>query len=215
MSDIKSQITTSFKLSGLTVRLEAAKYLVGLMTPLEEEERQEWIDRIIDRLGSSNLKSSVIDKEILSSAVRQCSNQAAGNVDVKTLNTINVFDAPRLCFNAERKKYLSDNFSKRSPPLLLATADCKSRLFLDRFGVLSVRVPRANLPDIQVQSPPPEDSQARPVQWAERQPGNQLPAEDCGVSAGDNQQAGRHHRAGDDHADVPRHLSPWSDYQDH
>ena len=134
MSDLKSQITTSFKLSGLTVRLEAAKYLVGLMTPLEEEERQDWIDKIIDKVGSSNLKSNVIDKEILSAAVRECSNQATGNVDVKTLNTINAFDAPRLCFNAERKKYLSDSFSKRSPPLLLATADCKGRLFLDRFG---------------------------------------------------------------------------------
>ena len=137
MSDIKSQITTSFKLSGLTVRLEAAKYLVGLMTELEEGERQDWIDRIIDKVGSSNLQSNVIDKEILISAIRQCSNQAAGNIDVKTLNTINVFDAPRLCFNPERKKYLSDNFSKRSPPLLLPTADCKSRLFQDRFVVIS------------------------------------------------------------------------------
>ena len=135
MSDVKSQITTSFKLSGLTVRLEAAKYLVELMTPLEEEQRQECIDRIIDKVSSSNLKSNVIDKETVSSAVRQCSNQAAGHHDVKTLNTINAFDAPRLCFNPERKKYLSDNFSKRSPPLLLPTADCKSRLFQDRFVV--------------------------------------------------------------------------------
>ena len=137
MSDLKSQITTSFKLSGLTVRLEAAKYLVGLLTPVSSEERQDWIDKIIDRVGSSNLKSNVIDKDILSSAVRECTNKEAGHSDVNILNTINVFDAPRLCFNPERKKYLADSFSARPEPLLLATADCKSRLFLDRFGLIS------------------------------------------------------------------------------
>ena len=134
MSDLKSQITTSFKLSGLTVRLEANKYLVGLLTPVSQEDRQDWIDRIIDKVSSINLKSNVIDKDILSSAVRECTNQDEGNNDVKSLNTINAFDAPRLSFNPERKKYLADSFCKRPEPLLLATADCKSRLFLDRSG---------------------------------------------------------------------------------
>lgn len=134
MGDLKSQINTSFKLSGLTVRLEANKYLVGLLTPVSQEERQGWIDRIIDIVTDSNLKSNVIDKEILSSAVRQCTNQEAGKNDVQILNTINAFDVPRLCYNPERKKYLPDSFSKRSEPLLLAPADCKSRIFLDRSG---------------------------------------------------------------------------------
>ena len=79
MGDLKNQISTSFKLSGLTVRLEASKYLVGLLTPVSSEDRQSWIDKIIDKVQAGNLKSNVIDKDILSEAVKECPNQEAGS----------------------------------------------------------------------------------------------------------------------------------------
>ena len=137
MGDLKSQITTSFKLSGFSVRLEASKYLVGLLTPIKEGERQGWIDKIIDIVSNTNLMSNVIDKDILSSAVTQCTNKESGRSEVNILNTINTFDAPRLSFNPERKKYLADSYNKRPEPLLLATADCKSRVYLDRLELTS------------------------------------------------------------------------------
>ena len=37
--DLKSQIQTTFKLSGLTVRIEASKYLAGLLAPVPDEDR--------------------------------------------------------------------------------------------------------------------------------------------------------------------------------
>ena len=133
MGDLKNQITTSFKLSGLTVRLEACKYLVGLLTPVDTGDRQSWIDKIIDKVQAGNLKSNVIDKDILSQAVKECTNQEAGNTNVEMLNVVSAFEVPRLTFNQERKKYLPDSFSSRSEPKLLADAESKSLLFLDRY----------------------------------------------------------------------------------
>ena len=132
MGDLKNQITTSFKLSGLTVRLEAAKYLVGLLTPVGDSERQSWIDKIIDKVQSGNLKSNVIDKHILTEAVRECTNQEAGTTNIEMLNVISAFEVPRLTFNPERKKFLPDTFASRPDPKLLADAENKSLLFLDR-----------------------------------------------------------------------------------
>ena len=133
MGDLKNQISTSFKLSGLTVRLEASKYLVGLLTPVSTEDRQSWIDKIIDKVQSGNLKSNVIDKDILSEAVKECTNQESGNTNVERLTVINAFEIPRLTFHPERKKYLPDTMSNRSAPKLLANADSKSLLYLDRY----------------------------------------------------------------------------------
>ena len=133
MGDLKNQISTSFKLSGLTVRLEACKYLVGLLTPVDSEDRQAWIDKIIDKVQSGNLQSNVIDKEILTEAVKECTNQESGNTNVESLSVINAFETPRLTFNPERKKYLPDKMSNRSEPKLLANADSKSLLYLDRY----------------------------------------------------------------------------------
>ena len=106
MGDLKNQISTSFKLSGLTVRLEACKYLVGLLTPVGEDERQSWIDKIIDKVQSGNLKSNVIDKDILSAAVKECTNQEAGNTNLEILSVFDAFEVPRLTFNQERKKFI-------------------------------------------------------------------------------------------------------------
>jgi len=145
MSDLKTKIQTSFQFSGLTVRLEACKYLIGLLTPVQEEERQGWIDKIIDQVQTQNLKSNVIDKEILAEAVKECSNQASGNSNVQTINIISAFETPRLTFSIERKKYLADSYSGRAGPELLSPADSKGRIYQDRFSMLHQRTARHDL----------------------------------------------------------------------
>jgi len=145
MADLKSQIQTSFKLSGLTVRLEACKYLTGLLTPVQADDRQNWIDKIVDKVQTQNLKSNVIDKDILSTAVKECTNQESGNSSVETINIISAFETPRLTFSVERKKYLADSFSGRAGPELLSPADSKGRVYQDRFSMLHQRTARHDL----------------------------------------------------------------------
>jgi len=145
MADLKSQIQTTFKLSGLSVRLEACKYLIGLLTPVEVNERQGWIDKILEQVQTQNLKSNVIDKELLSAAVKECTNQESGNSSVQTINIISAFETPRLTFSQERKKYLADSFSGRGAPELLSAADSKGRIYQDRFSMLHQRTARHDL----------------------------------------------------------------------
>jgi len=145
MSDIKSQIQTSFKFSGLSIRLEACKYLVDLLTPIIDDERQGWIDKILDEVQTLNLKSNVIDKETLSQALKECTNREAGNSNVNAINVISAFDTPRLTFNPERKKYLPDNISGRQEPQLLSPPDSKSKIFQDRYSMLHQRTARHDL----------------------------------------------------------------------
>ena len=78
MGDLKSQISSSFKLSGLTVRLEACKYLVSLLQPVDPDDRQSWIDKIIDKVQTGNLKTNVIDKETVCEAVKECTDHESG-----------------------------------------------------------------------------------------------------------------------------------------
>jgi len=145
MADLKSQIQTSFKLSGLTVRLEACKYLTGLLNPVQMEERQTWIDKILDQVQKQNLKSNMIDKDTLSIAVKECTNQESGKSSVQAIHVINAFDIPRLTYSVERKKYLADSFSGRGAPELLSPADSKGMIFLDRFTMLHQRTARHDL----------------------------------------------------------------------
>ena len=71
--------------------------------------RQAWVDKILDQVQSQNLKSSIIEKETLVSAVKECTSKEKGTVsNVDPLTVIDAFETPRLTFSVERKKYLSD-----------------------------------------------------------------------------------------------------------
>ena len=72
-------------------------------------DRQAWVDKILDQVQSQNLKSAIIEKEALVSAVKECTSKEKGTVSaVDPLTVIDAFETPRLTFSVERKKYLSD-----------------------------------------------------------------------------------------------------------
>lgn len=147
MDNPKQQIQTSFKLNGLQLRLEAVKYLVTLLQPIatSSEEREPWIDKIIDHILKLQLKSSVIDKDILLQAVRACDTEESGNENLNTINIISAFETPRLTYSTERKKYLTDKLSGRREPELLASADSKPGVYMDRYAMLHQRTSRHDL----------------------------------------------------------------------
>ena len=83
-----------------TVRTNIYTYLM---------DRQAWVDKILDQVQSQNLKSAIIEKEALVSAVKECTSKEKGTVSaVDPLTVIDAFETPRLTFSVERKKYLSD-----------------------------------------------------------------------------------------------------------
>jgi DNA polymerase epsilon subunit 2 len=146
--ELKAQIQSSFKLSGLSVRVEASRYLAGLLEPVPPEDRQAWVDKILDQVQTHNLKSSVIEKEVLAAAVRECTSQEPGGASTaRPLTVISAFETPRLTYSIERKKYLSDEASGRPPPQLLAPAESKAIIFSDRYAMLHQRTARHDLFD--------------------------------------------------------------------
>lgn len=145
MAELKNQIQTSFKLSGLTVRLEGCRYLAGLLGPVQQEDRQAWIDKILEHLLATNLTTNVVDKELLAGAVRECSDQQAGRASIETLTVISAFQTPRLSYSVERKKYLTDSVTGRGQAELLSGPSSRAQLHLDRYTLLHQRTGRHDL----------------------------------------------------------------------
>jgi DNA polymerase epsilon subunit 2 len=145
--EAKQQIQTCFKMNGLQLRLEACKYLVSVLQPIatSHQEREQWIDKIIEHIQKQQLKSSVIDKSILVTAIKSCSAEDAGNENINTVNVINSFSTPRLTYCVERKKYLTDAQSGRDPPQLLSSPGSKTTIYLDRYTMLQQRTARHDL----------------------------------------------------------------------
>jgi len=49
---------------------EATSYLVGILAPLKDREPEIWAERIIDRILKVKLKSPLVDKGIVETAVK-------------------------------------------------------------------------------------------------------------------------------------------------
>ncbi|XP_070570240.1 DNA polymerase epsilon subunit 2-like [Ptychodera flava] len=137
---LKSTITSSFRMHGLSLKSDASKFLVEALTPVNEVEREDWLDRIIESVQNQDLTSSMIDQQILESAVQECNADSDENSS-QILNVISAFDVPRYTYSQQRKKFIVDT----SPPCLHGNADSKALLFKERYSILYQRTSRHNL----------------------------------------------------------------------
>jgi len=139
--NLKQRVQNVFKLNGLQLRLDAAKYLADLLTPVEEEERDGWIEKILSQVEKQKLKTAVIHLAILEQAISECTIVKSEEKD-DIFNIINAYDVPRLSFSSERKKYLKDEKLGRPAPTLLPAAGSKNTVYMDRYLQLQQRVAR-------------------------------------------------------------------------
>ena len=49
---------------------EATKYIMGLLTPLREEERGQWLEKLVDIIQKQGLESTNIDKSHVEKAAK-------------------------------------------------------------------------------------------------------------------------------------------------
>jgi len=142
---LKNRVQSVFKLNGLQLRQEAAKYLADLLKPVEEQNRDQWIEKILSQVEKQELKTAVIDLAILEQAVSECTADDNSEENSDLLNIISCFEVPRVTFAPDRKKYLKDDLLGRPPPRLLAPGGSKSTVYLDRFAMLQQRTARHDL----------------------------------------------------------------------
>lgn len=139
---LRRQITTNFKLQGLTLKSEAASYLVEVLAPYADDtEFNKIIDHIIDAVQKQPLKSPLVAREIVEIAVEEC-NQASDVDSEKAMVVIDAFDVPKFTYNAERKKFLP--IPKESLKLH-AGAQAKADIFRERYALLHQRTMRHEL----------------------------------------------------------------------
>ena len=65
-SSLKSRLSLSFQVSGFRLRLDAARHLESLLAPLDQEDADQWINKIIEAIRKEqDLQSVVIQKDLL------------------------------------------------------------------------------------------------------------------------------------------------------
>ncbi|CAH1262221.1 POLE2 [Branchiostoma lanceolatum] len=161
---LKSSIMSAFKMHGLSLRIEASKFLVEALDPVNEVEREEWLDRIIEAVQKQPLESSMIDRVTLEAAVQDCVQGGEEDSD-QVFSVIDAFDIPKFDYNSERKKFIPST-ALRS---LHGQATDKAQLFRDRYTVLFQRTSRHELFTPAVMGANPEHQtkkfQLRPVEY--------------------------------------------------
>eukprot|EP00088_Acartia_fossae_P068060 TRINITY_DN8562_c0_g1_i11.p1 TRINITY_DN8562_c0_g1~~TRINITY_DN8562_c0_g1_i11.p1 ORF type:complete len:542 (-),score=117.00 TRINITY_DN8562_c0_g1_i11:441-2066(-) len=143
---IKQKVQGIFKLNGLQLRQEPAKYLADLLVGVRDNDiREEWIDKILCHVQKQKLETAVISQDMVEKAVNECTTDEGADENKNILNTINTFEVPRFTYSIDRKKFLKDDVVGREPPRLLSGAGVKNRIFLDRYTNIQQRTARHDL----------------------------------------------------------------------
>ncbi|MCG8621234.1 MAG: hypothetical protein MJE68_04415, partial [Proteobacteria bacterium] len=133
---LRRKITTNCKLQGLTLKSEAAAFLVEVLAPYaDDSEINDIIDHIIEAVQKQPLKSSLIGRETVEIAVEEC-NQASDVDSEKALVVIDAFDIPKFKYSSDRKKFLP---IPKESLRLHAGAQAKSDVFRERYTLLHQR----------------------------------------------------------------------------
>ncbi|CAL1538535.1 unnamed protein product [Lymnaea stagnalis] len=141
---LKNNIVSAFKMHGLTLRSEASRYIVEVLAPVAENDRGQWLDRIIEIIQKQSLSSAMIGKEICESAVQECNNEQNDDSD-SIFNVIDAFSVPRFTYVRERKKFIPDSNLDKAAPSLHGPPSDKGTMFRDRYTVLHQRTLRNKL----------------------------------------------------------------------
>ncbi|XP_032795121.1 LOW QUALITY PROTEIN: DNA polymerase epsilon subunit 2 [Daphnia magna] len=143
-SRFKNDIVTTFKLNGLTVRSEATKYILGLLTPLHKDERSQWLEKLVDVIQKQGLlDSTTVEKSHIEKAAKECCQNELDEA-TSLLNVISAFDIPKFVYNTERKKYLPYESSAGFLNLFGDPKD-KAEMFRHRYALLHQRTSRHSL----------------------------------------------------------------------
>uniref|UniRef100_A0A8D0BVR7 DNA polymerase epsilon subunit n=1 Tax=Salvator merianae TaxID=96440 RepID=A0A8D0BVR7_SALMN len=117
---VKARVGAAFKMHGLLLRAEAAKFLTDALQTVNEAELEDMIENIIDAVEKQPCKEHIF-------------------------NIIGAFDIPRYIYNPERKKFLPLSMTNHPAPNLFGSARDKAELFRERYIILQQRTHRHEL----------------------------------------------------------------------
>lgn len=139
--ELRRTIVSLLQLNGFSIRGTACDYLTDTLSALEEEERSNWLEKIVDHCQKQNLETPVLEKKHIEAAIVDgCKNEVEDEEDV--LRVISAFEVPRFEYCIERKKFLP---SHAGVPELYGKASSKGKLFKERYTILHQRTLRNRL----------------------------------------------------------------------
>ncbi|XP_013387927.1 DNA polymerase epsilon subunit 2 [Lingula anatina] len=141
---LKSQISSAFKMHGLTLRSDATKYLIEVLTPISEAERENGLDKILEILQKQLLSSTMVSRDVCEAAVQECNQEQEEDSD-RVFTVIDAFSVPQYSYSYERKKFLLNSNLGLPPPCLHSDAEAKCSLYRDRYTLLHQRTSRHDL----------------------------------------------------------------------
>jgi len=131
-----------------------------LLTPLREEDREAWLEKLVDVVQKQGLETTTVEKSHIEKAAKvisltlphniilskllkfqECCQNEFDDSGTELLNVISSFDVPKFVYSSERKKYLPHD-SKLS---LFGQARDKAEMFRHRYAVLHQRTSRHSL----------------------------------------------------------------------
>ncbi|CAL8273539.1 unnamed protein product [Merluccius merluccius] len=141
---IKTKVSADFKMRGLMLRPDASKYLVEVLEPVDPNDLDDVIEKILDAVEKQPLSSTMIELSVMETAVQDCSQSCDENID-NVFNIIGAFDVPRYIYSVERKKFVPIEMTKHPAPSLCGVARDKAELFRERYTILQQRIHRHEL----------------------------------------------------------------------
>ena len=130
----KSVICSAFKMNGYHLRGEASDHLMQLFASVDEVQREDCIERIIESLEKQDLSSNIIELDVLENAIRSIGSEENNE---ETLVVISAFDVPKFTYSCEKKKFLPTNERSELKMSLFGSANDKAELFRNRYVVCS------------------------------------------------------------------------------
>lgn len=144
-SAIKQTISTSFKLSGLSLKSDAAAYFAEALSQVPEEQRKPWIDRTLRAIQQQAPTSPLIDRQQLRSVLQTCVQHAQGKLP--SLRVYDAFsDVPRLVYNEAKNRFLHESLlGEERSCLLPQEVSARALMFRHRYQLIRQRCMRNEL----------------------------------------------------------------------
>nr|XP_023026424.1 DNA polymerase epsilon subunit 2 [Leptinotarsa decemlineata] len=139
---VQKNLQNALKLSGFNIRREfccllVTSFIEGGVDLNDGMAFETMIRNLCASLENQCLAEKSIEKEHIERAIEVCLHSGYDRYE-SIFNIINAFDFPKLSYNPDRKLYFID----KSRSTLLAKADIKAKLFLDRYYTILQRTKR-------------------------------------------------------------------------
>ncbi|KYR03175.1 putative DNA polymerase epsilon subunit B [Tieghemostelium lacteum] len=135
---LKKHITKVFLLNGLSVKADAMKYLLKILT--ENKNQLTIIDDIIKNIDKTTLKGNFIDQIIIEKSIKEINVASDSNLMEKEIFKVtNAFDIPSYTYDQNQKLFIKNEKANKS---LHGDAKSKSELYRKRYQNVLQRIER-------------------------------------------------------------------------